>query len=79
MRIDRGWIADVDFATRLDAIVIQGCNTFARFYQRIRDAPGLNERFDELNMVPLSPMHSRAMRNLIDATAQTHAGFLSGC
>lgn len=61
-----GWMADVDFAMqRFDAIAIQGRNTFARLYQRIRDAPVFTKRFDELNILPLSLMHSRrVMRNL---------------
>lgn len=61
-----GWMAGVDFAMRrFNTIAIQGRNTFARLYQRIRDAPVFTERFDELNILPLSLMHSRRiMRKL---------------
>lgn len=54
------WSASMSQYWRFDDIAIQGCNTFTRLYQRlkmrqIRSA----ERFDELNILPLSLMHPR--------------------
>lgn len=74
-----GWMAGVDCATPKISttspfkVVILSLAV----YQRIRDAPGFtDERFDELNIRPLSLMHSRrVMGKPYDAPSHGITGF----